>query len=97
MALAHTAQHTIWICILVTKLGLTLHFLTLTQANNQAMIDHASNAMTTACFKHIDLHHHFIWETIMTVGIKLNYCDMADNAAELFTKPLTAPMHWRLV
>jgi len=97
MALTHTTRHGIWLRTLFTELGLTLRMPTLIVSDNQAAINHASDAMTTARSKHIDIRHHFIRDNIATGHVTLNYCDTADNLADLLTKALPAPAHWKLM
>jgi hypothetical protein len=97
MALSHAARHASWLRSLLKELGNPPDQPTLVLADNQAAINHAADMMTTSRSKHIDAQHHYIRDEVSTQKIKLNYCDTKENAADLFTKALAAPSHWRMV
>ena len=47
--------------------------------------------------KHIDIRHHYIRELVHSGRVSLEQVSSADNAADLFTKPLSRDTHHRLL
>jgi hypothetical protein len=56
--------------------------------DNHDAITLSKDLMHHACTKHIDIHFHFIYQTISTGCIKLHYCPTNDMTADIFMKPL---------
>ena len=61
---------------------------TVLHADNQGCIALAWNQVTHTCTKHIDIHHHFIWERVDHGEIDLQYCSSKDMLADILTKQL---------
>jgi hypothetical protein len=47
--------------------------------------------------KHIDIRHHYICELIQSEAITIEQIPSAENAADIFTKPLSHDVHHRLL
>ena len=45
--------------------------------------------------KHINIRHHFIRDVLKKGIIKLRCMPIADMIADMFTKALSGPKHWR--
>ena len=97
MALSHTARHASWLRSISAELGNPLDQPMLVLTDNESAIDHAADTMTTSRSKHIDIQHHYIRDEISTQRIEINYCESRENAADLFTKKLAAPLHWEMI
>jgi hypothetical protein len=57
-------------------------------SDNQGSIFLASNPVQEKCIKHIDLHYHFIHNTIQSKKVDLYFIEGAQNPANMFTKNL---------
>ena len=56
--------------------------------DNQGAIRLSKDLTFHGCTKHIDVHFHFIQQTISTGAISLKYCPTEDMIADIFTKSL---------
>jgi len=84
----HTAKEILWTRAFLTELTQPLIQLTTLFGENQSAIALANYNQFHAHTKHIDVHYHFICETIKNGAIKLIYCPTNDMVADMFTKPL---------
>ena len=88
VAMTHTTKEALWIWMF---LGEILHPLTkpmLLYCNNQSAIAVAKNDQYYACTKHINIHYHFIHETVVRNIVKIHYCPTNQMIADIFTKAL---------
>ena len=65
--------------------------------DNQGAIDYSINFINHGRTKHIDIQHHFVREKLISNEIKIQYCAMEDNLADILTKALLKPKHEELV
>ena len=56
--------------------------------DNKSTINLAKNPVDHGNNKHIDTRYHFIMDKVDKGKIKLIYCKLEDNLADLLTKPL---------
>ena len=63
--------------------------------DNQGAQKLAKNPIFHSRTKHIDIRHHFIRDVLKEGIIKLRYMPTADMIADVFTKALSGPKHWR--
>ena len=90
VALTHCSKNIIWIhkllkeflSILKSTLPTTLF------CNNQGMIWLSKDSTFHRRTKHIDVHFHFIHQTVSQGHISIIYCPTDDMIADTFTKPL---------
>ena len=94
VALTHAAKNIIWIHKLLTDLSF-LHSLSLPTTlycDNQGAIHLSKNATFHGRTKHIDVHFHFIRQTVSSGAISLIYIPTGKMTADIFTiqRPSTA-------
>lgn len=87
-----TTKEAIWLKRLSAELGVgekkPLRIWSDNQACNQLAVNGALNNRT----KHIDIAYHFVRDAVSSNVIRLVHCASAENAADFFTKPLSAPL-----
>ena len=90
VALTHSSKDIIWIHKLFTKFSSIFPFNLPTTlfCNNQGAIRLSKDSTFHGHTKHIDIHFHFIRQTVSQDHIKLLYCHTDDMIADTFTKPL---------
>ena len=59
--------------------------------DNESAINIAYNPVQHAKIKHIEIHHHFIWDHVEKGDIDLSYVSTKDQLADIFTKALDEP------
>ena len=90
VALTHATKDILWIPKLLQKLTF-LHSLSLPTTlycDKQGMIHLSTDSTFHSCTKHIDIHFHFIHQTVASRNIKLVYIPTKDMMADIFTKSL---------
>jgi hypothetical protein len=90
VALTHAAKDIIWIHKLLKDLSF-LHSLllpTTLYCDNQGAIRLSKNATFHGRTKHIDVHFHFIRQTVSSGDISLSYIPTENMTADIFTKAL---------
>ena len=90
VALTHAAKDIIWIHKLLLDLSF-LHSLSLPTTlycDNQGAIRLSKDATFHGRTKHIDVHFHFIRQTVSSGAISLTYIPTGDMTADIFTKAL---------
>ena len=88
--LTHAAKDILWIHKLLKELPF-LHLLSLLMTlycDNQGAIHLSKDATFHECMKHIDIHFHFICQTVTSGDIKLVYIPTEDMTANIYTKSL---------
>ena len=90
VALTHSSKDIIWIQKLLTELSSIFQFMVLTTlfCDNQGAIRLSKDSTFHGRTKHIDIHFHFIRQTISQGHISLTYCPTDDMIVDVFTKPL---------
>lgn len=61
---------------------------TVIKCENQSSIKLANNPMYHARSKDIETNHHFVREKFQSKEINLIYCNINENVADMFTKPI---------
>ena len=90
VALTHASKDILWLHKLLTELSFFFKhsLLTTLHCDNQGAIDLSKDSKFHARTKHIDIHFHFIHQTISQGHIILEYCPTDDMIADIFTKSL---------
>jgi len=90
VALTHASKDILWIHKLLTELSSIFSFSLPTTlfCDNQGMIRLSKDATFHRRTKHIDVHFHFIRQTITSGHIMMQYCPTDDMIADIFTKSL---------
>jgi len=91
VALTHAAKDILWIHKLLKELSF-LHSLSLPTTlycDNQGAITLSKDAKFHGRTKHIDVHFHFIRQTVTSGDIELTYIPTAQMTADIFTKSLS--------
>jgi len=91
VALTHASKDIIWIQKLLKELSFLFDhsFPTTLFCDNQGAIELSKDSKFHARTKHIDVHFHFIRQTISMGHIKLVYCPTNEMTADIFTKSLS--------
>jgi hypothetical protein len=66
-------------------------------ADNQGAISLTKDNKFHARTKHINLHYHFVCETVKGGWIKMEYIPTSENVADIFTKALLKPKFTQFV
>ena len=90
VALTHSSKEIIWFHKLLTNFSsiFKFHLPTTLYCNNQGAIHLSKDSTFHGRTKHIDVHFHFIRQTVSHNHITLNYCPTDDMIADTFTKSL---------
>ena len=90
VALTHSSKDIIWIHKLLTEFSLIFPFTipTTLYCDNQGAVRLSKDSTFHGRTKHIDVHFHFIRQTVSQGHISLLYCPTDDMIADTFTKPL---------
>ena len=90
VALTHASKDIIWLHKLLKELSF-LHPLSLPTAlhcDNQGAIELSKDSKFHARTKHIDVHFHFVRQTVAQGHVTIKYCPTEDMVADIFTKSL---------
>jgi hypothetical protein len=90
VALTHASKDILWIHKLLAELSSIFSFILPTTlfCDNQGAIRLSKDATFHGRTKHIDVHFHFIRQTINSGHIAMQYCSTDDMIADIFTKSL---------
>ena len=88
IAASHAAREGIWLRRLAADFGIISDGPMALHADNQASISMATSSSDTARTKHIDVAYHFLRQCVLRLAIRMVFCPTANNAADMFTKPL---------
>jgi len=88
MALTKATCEAIWLQKLSSELGIPTNSPTTIFIDNQSAMRLTENPVFHAHSKHIDIHHHFVHECLVSNQVILNHCASEENFADMFTKPL---------
>jgi hypothetical protein len=90
VVLTHASKDSLWIHKLLTELSSIFSFTLPTTlfCDNQGAIHLSKDATFHGHTKHIDVHFHFICQTITTGHVILQYCPTDDMIGDIFTKSL---------
>lgn len=90
VALANTAQESVWLRHLLSDLNVSTRKPLTIFEDNQSAICLANNPRDHSRMKHIDIKFHFVRELINNNEINVLYCSTNDMLADIMTKPLPA-------
>ena len=96
-AMALTACEVTWIAQLLKDLGLRHLPPTVLHCDNKAALSIAANPVHHDRTKHVELDCHFIRDKITEGCIATQYVPTTEQAADVFTKPLTIAQHTHLM
>jgi hypothetical protein len=88
IAAAHCAREAVWLRRVCAFLNIKHKGPLTVNADNKAAIFMATNSADTSRTKHIDVANHYVRNVAQRGIIKLEYINTANNAADIFTKPL---------
>jgi hypothetical protein len=90
ITLMHALKDILWIHKLLTELSCIFSFSMPTTlfCDNQGAIQLSHDSTFHGHTKHIDIHFHFIQQTISSGHITPKYCPTSDMVADMFTKSL---------
>jgi hypothetical protein len=90
VALTHSSKDILWIHKFLSEISTIFSFNLPTTlfCDNQGAIRLSKDSTFHARTKHIDIHFHFIRQTVSSGNISLKYCPTADMIADIFTKSL---------
>jgi hypothetical protein len=90
VALTHSSKEIIWLHKLLKELSFiySLSLPTTLHCDNQGAIELSKDSKFHARTKHIDVHFHFVRQTVAQGHISIKYCPTDDMIADIFTKSL---------
>jgi len=91
------AQQMVWMQAWLDEVGIEHIKPGVIKGDNRGAIALTKNTKDHGKVKHIDIHHHYICELVDSSSISLEQISSADNAADLFTKPLSRNVHHHLL
>lgn len=96
IALARAGEHVQWMYSALTEIGLGVPPPASLKGDNNGSIAIAENKRNHNRVKHIDVKYHYIRHAVEEGKVTIDYVPSADNLADLFTKPLPRPQHYKL-
>jgi hypothetical protein len=88
VALSSATQQAVHLRLKLAEMGYKQQGKTVIYEDNQPAIHIATNPVTSARSKHIDIKHHFVREKVEEGVILVKYVATEDNIADCLTKPL---------
>jgi hypothetical protein len=88
MAASNVTKEAIWLRAPLEDLGFPQVSATTLHANNLGCIALTNGTVTHSHAKHIDIHHHFIWERVANSEIDLQYVSTKEMLADILMKQL---------
>ena len=96
-AMAATTSEVVWIQQLLLDFGIQSPSTALLFCDNQAAMHIASNPTFHELTKHIEIDCHFVRDKVAAGSIRLMPIRSHDQLADMFTKPLPAPLLFQLL
>jgi hypothetical protein len=94
-AMAHATREAVWLRNLFEELYLPQSLPTILYGDNMSALAIARDPQYHARSKHFDIKNHYIRNKIRDQTIKDIYCPTEDMIADILTKPLHKPKHWK--
>ena len=88
MAVTIAACQAVWLRRILDDVKQAQADATIIYCDNQSTIAMTKNPVYHNITRHIETRHHFIRELVAKGDIKMEYCSIDDQVADLFTKPL---------
>jgi Reverse transcriptase (RNA-dependent DNA polymerase) len=93
MAACAATREAVWLRQLVVDLGMPVTVVPIA-GDNQACLNWVHNQVVSAKSKHIAVQHHFVRERVALRQVSFSWVPTAEQAADVFTKPLKGDAHW---
>lgn len=97
VAMSRCAQQIVWMQAWLGEVGINYSTPGVIKGDNRGAIALTKNTKDHGKVKHIDIHHHYIRELVESSAIIVEQIPSVNNAADLFTKPLSHDNHHRLL
>jgi hypothetical protein len=97
VAMSRCAQQMVWMQAWLDEVTIDYTKPGVMKGDSRGAIALTKNTKDHGKVKHIDIRHHYIRELVQSGAIILEQIPSADNAADLFTKPLSRDNHHRLL
>ena len=94
-ALTHAFKEALWFHLFLTFLHLPFPHPFPLFSDNQAALSLSTSSTISSRSKHIDIHHHFLRAHISDGSFSTTWIPTTDMPADIFTKPLPAPIFSR--
>eukprot|EP00253_Pinus_taeda_P019665 PITA_19665 len=82
------SKEALWLCQILSEFGFQQQHPTTLLCDNQSVIQLCKDLVQHQCNKHIELHMYFIKKLIHDHVLKVQYCSIDDQVADIFTKAL---------
>ena len=97
MATDHATKEAMWLRTLLSLIGSPQSEPTLIQCGNMGAISLIKNPVFHVRTKHIDVKHHYVRDRYDSGEVAFEYIPTAENAADILTKGLDHPKHWKFL
>ena len=91
-AMASTAAKLSWFRTLFKELHVYLHHIPVIWCDNVSAIALSANPVFHSRTKHLEVDYHFTREKVLRKQLQIGFVSNRDNFADIFTKPLPAPL-----
>ena len=95
-AFATTTAELTWICYILRDISLYLKRPPLLFCDNMSALHLTVNPVIHAWTKHIEIDYHFVREKVVIGALVTRFVSSVDQLADVFTKPLTKDVFYRL-
>ena len=94
MALIDVAKEAIFLHRLLSSFNYDIsNWSLLIKTDFDLALKHIKNNINYPCIKHINCHHHYIYEVYNNCEINIEHVPAADQTVDIVTKPLGTTMH----
>lgn len=90
--LATTTAELSWLCILFKELKVFLSHVPVLWCDNVSAITLSVNPVFHSRTKDLEVDYHFVHEKVLRKDLNVGFVSSKDNLADIFTKPLSAPL-----
>jgi hypothetical protein len=97
IALVKGAQQARWTHHFLSEIGHAEPLPSKLRADNKGSITISENPRFHSRVKHINIHFHYLQDSVEKGDIKVEYITSEDNPADLLTKSLSPAIHGRMV
>ena len=97
VAMSHCAQQIMWMQPWLDEVTIEHDMPGVIKGDSRGAVALTKNTKDHGKVKHIDIRHHYIWELVKSGSITIERISSTENAANLFTKPLSRDHHHRFL
>jgi len=97
VAADHATKEAMWLRTLLSLIGYPQNNPTLIRCDNMGAMSLIRNPVFHSCTKHIDVKHHYVRDRVEVRDIDFEYVPTTLNFADVLTKGLDRPKHWRFM